>query len=270
MYKIETSWKPGDASTEENGKWKPSTMIKIVAILCMALFFFPLCTVSCSAYGETYTDSLSGLDCAVGTELFDGDAPIEAHPLCFALFLLPALLLAAAFIRNRNRSLAVVALSVCQVIALLVFRGTIIDYVKAEASGMLETKFTFWYILDILGAIAAAVLGALPWLQTTPNRNPITRMCPHCGSPIDHDALFCNHCGQNTRVPPKPVAPMGSAPSAMLSCVNCGRLVERGARFCPGCGKNPSVADRPVSRPYGAPPAPYGKSTGLHAPTDLD
>lgn len=145
--------------------------IKLTAIICMILFFFPLCTVSCSYDGNTYAEELSGWECATGTEVFDGDGTVEAHPLNFMLLLIPAVLLALAIICSSKIDPIAVTLGIAQIVALLIFRNSVIDYVEAEGGGMVDLSFTAWYTADVISAAAASLLGLLGLSNDLHSRN---------------------------------------------------------------------------------------------------
>lgn len=155
---MENQHQPTTAKPKKNSY---SAGIKLAALICLVLFFFPLCTVSCSFDGNTYTDDLNGWDCATGTEVFDGEGEIEAHPFSFMLLIIPASLFILAVICRSKISPIAMVLGIAHIVALLIFRNTVIDYVEAEGSGMIDLSFTAWYTADMVSAVVASILGLL-------------------------------------------------------------------------------------------------------------
>ncbi len=136
-------------------------MIKIAALVCAVIFFFPLCTVSCSYGGEVYEESLSGLDCTVGKDIFDAYATVEAKPASAIIFIIPVILFILAFILKDKINPVAILIGIAQITALLIFRGAVIDYIESEGGGVVNVTFTLWYVLDILSAGASSVFGLL-------------------------------------------------------------------------------------------------------------
>lgn len=56
---------------------------------------------------------------------------------------------------------------------------------------------------------------------------PAERKCPHCGNPVDADAVFCTACGKNLAEQPAP---------EKKCCPGCGAPVAEGTVFCTACG----------------------------------
>ena len=59
--------------------------------------------------------------------------------------------------------------------------------------------------------------------SSTQNTQQKKIMCPHCNSPVNQGAKFCNECGENVK-------------PRMENCSQCNSSVPVGAKFCNECG----------------------------------
>ncbi len=93
-------------------------------------------------------------------------------------------------------------------------------------------------------AVSPTVQPAVAASTTSPA--PAASTCT-CGSPLNPNAKFCEHCGKKTQAlknslpsPPAPVVTSNATASGM-TCVPCSSLIEQGLKFCTVCGAKGTV-----------------------------
>lgn len=144
----------------EDRSGKIRSIMKVVAVVLMVMFFFPVCTVSCGSY----TMDISASTVTFGVEVMGQRQ--EGNILFGLLFLIPALILIVLFIKNMavqyGASLAAAG-ALADVIFLLVFRSRVTQ-VAEESFGM--AKLTAGYYVILLLNILLIPLAFLLWQET--------------------------------------------------------------------------------------------------------
>lgn len=63
-----------------------------------------------------------------------------------------------------------------------------------------------------------------------------TKICSHCGAPLEEESVFCTACGQKQVETP-------AVPASL--CKNCSSPLDDPAAPCPDCGFYESTAEKP-------------------------
>lgn len=125
---------------QENQSGKIRSVMKTVSVALMVMFFFPLCTVSCS--GNTI--EVSGSKATFGMEIMGEH--LDGNILCGLLFLIPALILTVLFIKAlKIHYTAIIAAigAVTDVVVLIAFNGKVTSMAE-EAFCTAEFTWVFY------------------------------------------------------------------------------------------------------------------------------
>ncbi len=190
------------------------TALKALALLLIILFFVPSFAVSCS--GQTF--NVSAFSAMGGYESDTLGQVSNPQPILIVLLLLPIAMGVIMFLKQlvneeKKQSLVMLILGVVDFIGWIIFRSKVISFC---AENMCDVSTKFSYVLNVLGTLAVALIGAGIYFGfitdegihigsisvsggagtgATAAVGP-TKKCKFCGAANITANKFCTSCGQ--------------------------------------------------------------------------
>jgi len=177
-------------------------------LLVLCCFLLPFLTVSCQ--GQKIS-TLSGLDLVVGKtikqENFGQTTERKSKPEPLAIAAAVCMVTALALVSlSRSGAVTAILANIGGVVTLLLLKSKIIEDAAREASGMVVT-FESGFFLALGGAILCAVINGSIVAQkgkeqsrvSAPEKTVEGRYCGSCGNQVPPGTTFCERCGSKIR-----------------------------------------------------------------------
>lgn len=153
MNEMQTEKELQDCEKNMNG-----SIVKLITVVLMIMFFFPLCTVSCS--GQTV--DVNGVKATFGMDVLGQH--IDGNLFCGLLFLIPCLILVIFCIKKMSidyKHLLTLIGGIISAIILFVFKSKITNLAQEAYS---EAKFTGCYYGEVIGNILLIILSLMGYM----------------------------------------------------------------------------------------------------------
>lgn len=220
----------------ENTRKKISiiTVIKVITLLLMVMFFVPLFTVSCN--GREYKISAARMASGYSDMI---SRPIITGPniICGMLLVIPIFVFLASIVIRKIRSLNLFSI-ISGLINIIILIVIIVKAQKHTEAGNMELNIGVGFYLSlllnlILVVISVCVLtglaGKIPILKNIDTSDTLIRICSQCGHRLRADDIFCSKCGTK-------YGETNNYISYTKFCTNCGKELGEEDNFCTNCG----------------------------------
>lgn len=171
------------------------TLIRIISIVLLLVFFIPCFTVSCSKQ----TTDISAMTATFGYKNSLGQTVANAQPGLLLLLLIPVLLLIITLVKKLNPvilSILTCGSSVVEFIIFIVFKSGVKSFAEKYYCNF-ETKFGYGLAITMCILLLIAGVGLLIGSMEKSGRIQIfetrTWKCPECGN--ENFDYFCTRCG---------------------------------------------------------------------------
>ena len=224
------------------------TALKAIALLLIILFFVPSFAVSCS--GQTF--NVSAFSAMGGYESDTLGQVSDPQPILIVLLLLPIAMGVIMFLKQlvneeKKQSLVMLILGVVDLIGWIIFRSKVISFC---AENMCDVSTKFSYVLNVLGTLAVALIGAGIYFGF------ITDEGIHIGS-------ISVNGGAGTGA--------AAAVGPTKKCKFCGAANITANKFCTSCGQQfapETVVEAPVETPVAPVETPVAPAEAAQAPVE--
>lgn len=226
----------------ENSVFTVRGILKILALVCSVLVFFPMFLVSCS---NREIVEINAWGAVKGYEYY-GEQIVDPHPFLLLLFILPAAILALLFVKKmkeKNNALFVGACALADSIIWFLFRYGV---GKFAAEGYCSYKTTGWYVVNIIslflivGITVPVVLGKLrmdtdlkKMVQSDRAKEKLDMVSEIAGQVTGTVSKIAKDVAKEVA---KEIRHSDEKAGCIGYCAKCGSAIPYGVRFCGTCG----------------------------------
>lgn len=222
--------------------------IKILVIVVIALFFFPMFTVSCSGMG--ISEDVSAFRASIGYNWDENTTISNPAPILEILLVIPCLMLTFCLLKEINNKLVYIicsTLSLVEMIGYMIFKGVVKKFSNENGCAF---KVLFLYYLNLLLLIAIMVISVAGIVQKNSISGVISNksirpkqkidegwVCPDCGIHYTMDSVFCGQCGKSYEdAKSESMVVQVEEDSPKQFCQSCGSPIDADTIFCGKCG----------------------------------